>query len=79
MTDSMRKKGKAGEMDFNLLRFPHTERKLVVGLNFPNHSKLQMQRVETEKYGKDIFLLMRHYYKEKWEAENGPEDEEMLQ
>ena len=76
--DSFGKKGKNGGIDFNLLKFPHTERKLVIGLNFPNNSKLQMQRVETDKYGKDIFLLMRHYYKEKWEAEHGPVGEEML-
>ena len=73
------KGGKNSAIDFNLLKFPHTERKLVIGLNFPCNSKLQMQRIETDKYGKDIFLLMRHYYKEKYEAEHGPTGEEMLQ
>ena len=72
-------KGKNSGIDFNLLKFPHTERKLVIGLHFPCNSKLQMQRIETDKYGKDIFLLMRHYYKEKYEAEHGPGGEEMLQ
>ena len=54
-----------------MLKAPHTERKLVVGLLFPEHSKLQIQRIETDKYGKDIFLLMRHYYKEKYEVDMG--------
>ena len=70
------KRGKG--IDFNMMKFPHTERKLVIGINFPNNSKLQMQRIETDKYGKDIFLLMRHYYREKYENEHGPGGEEML-
>ena len=32
-------KSKSGKQ-FNLLKCPHTERKLVVGLNFPNNSKI---------------------------------------
>ena len=64
-------KGKNSGASFNMLKAPHTERKLVVGLLFPEHSKLQIQRIETDKYGKDIFLLMRHYYKEKYEVDLG--------
>ena len=43
---------------------------MVLSLNFPANSKLQMQRVETEPdYGKDVFTMMRKHYKRKFEQD----------
>jgi len=58
--------------------FFHSQRKLVLSVHFPNNSKLQMQRIETEPiYGKDVFTRMRRHYKRKFEQ--GVIDEEIVE
>ena len=41
----------------------HTERKLVIGINYPDTARLEVQRIKVDEYDKEMFLQMRAYYK----------------
>lgn len=49
---------------------PHTERKLVISINYPKTGRIEVQRVSaTKTCDKEMFLRMRAFFKQKFERD----------
>jgi len=49
----------------------HAERKLVISINYPKSTRIEVQRVSATKLcNKEMFLKMRAFYKQKFERDD---------
>ena len=49
----------------------HSERKLVISINYPKSARIEVQRVSATKLcDKEMFLKMRAFFKQKFERDN---------